>query len=71
MCMGGGRQQQTQQEPVQPVRQAVSSGDELAPTIELASEDAMEIAKKKKSKKGTVAMQTDLNIPGSTNTPIV
>lgn len=70
MCMGGGRSM-TQQEPVTPVRQAVSSGDELAPTIELASEDAMEIAKKKKSKKGTVAMQTDLNIPGSTNTPIV
>lgn len=58
------------QETVTPVRQAVSSGDELAPTIELASEDALEIAKKKKSKKGTVAMQTDLNIPGSSGTII-
>lgn len=58
------------QEAIQPVRQAVSSGDELAPTIELASEDALEIAKKKKSKKGTVAMQTDLNIPGSSGTII-
>jgi hypothetical protein len=28
----------------------------------LASEDSLEIAKKKKSKKGTAAMQTDLNI---------
>ena len=70
MCMGGNRNP-PQQETITPVRQAVQSGDELAPTIELASEDAMEIAKKKKSKKGTVAMQTDLNIPGSTNTPIV
>jgi len=69
MCMGGGRQV-TQQEPVTPVRQAVSSGDELAPTIELASEDSMEIAKKKKAKTGTVAMQTDLNIPGSSGTII-
>tara|TARA_R110002012_G_scaffold33061_2_gene97117 strand:- start:979 stop:1182 length:204 start_codon:yes stop_codon:yes gene_type:complete len=58
------------QEAITPVRQAVSSGDELAPTIELASEDALEIAKKKKSKKGTVAMQTDLNIPGSSGTII-
>lgn len=53
-----------QQEPVQPVRNAMSSGDELSPTIELASEEALEIAKKKKSKKGTAAMQTDLNITG-------
>jgi len=37
----------------------------LSPTIELASEDALEIAKKKKSKKGTAAMQTDLNITGT------
>ena len=58
------------QEAITPVRQAVSSGDELAPTIELASEDALDIAKKKKSKKGTVAMQTDLNIPGSSQTII-
>ena len=69
MCVGGSRQIQ-QQEPITPVRQAVSSGDELAPTIELASEDALQIAKKKKSKKGTVAMQTDLNIPGSSGTII-
>ena len=69
MCMGGNRGQ-PQQEAITPVRQAVSSGDELAPTIELASEDALEIAKKKKSKKGTVAMQTDLNIPGSSGTII-
>jgi hypothetical protein len=69
MCVGGNRNP-PQQETITPVRQAVSSGDELAPTIELASEDAMEIAKKKKSKKGTVGMQTDLNIPGSSQTII-
>jgi hypothetical protein len=60
--MGGQKQQVEEQ--VQPVRNAMSSGDEQAPTIELASEDALEIAKKKKSKKGTAAMQTDLNITG-------
>ena len=65
MCMGRSLQPPIQ-EAVQPVRQAVSSGDELAPTIELASEDALEIGKKKKKKTGTTAMQTDLNIPGST-----
>ena len=69
MCVGGNRSPPIQ-ETVTPVRQAVSAGDELAPTIELASEDALEIAKKKKSKKGTVAMQTDLNIPGSGTTII-
>ena len=69
MCMGRSSAPPVQ-EAITPVRQAVSSGDELAPTIELASEDAMEIAKKKKSKKGTVAMQTDLNIPGSSGTII-
>lgn len=69
MCMGRPSAPPVQ-EAIQPVRQAVSSGDELAPTIELASEDALEIAKKKKSKKGTVAMQTDLNIPGSSGTII-
>lgn len=69
MCVGGNRNP-PQQETITPVRQAVSSGDELAPTIELASEDAMEIAKKKKSKKGTIGMQTDLNIPGSSGTII-
>ena len=69
MCVGGNRNP-PQQETITPVRQAVSSGDELAPTIELASEDALEIAKKKKSNKGTVAMQTDLNIPGSSGTII-
>jgi hypothetical protein len=69
MCVGGNRNP-PQQEVITPVRQAVSSGDELAPTIELASEDAMEIAKKKKSKKGTIGMQTDLNIPGSSGTII-
>ena len=69
MCMGRPSAPPVQ-EAIQPVRQAVSSGDELAPTIELASEDAIEIAKKKKSKKGTVAMQTDLNIPGSSGTII-
>ena len=61
MCMGQAPQQQMQ-ETITPVRSAMSSGDELAPTIELASEDSLEIAKKKKSKKGTAAMQTDLNI---------
>ena len=68
MCMGRSSSPPIL-ETVTPVRLAVSAGDELAPTIELASEDALEIAKKKKSKKGTVAMQTDLNIPGS-NTSI-
>ena len=64
MCMGGGRKiQETVQQQVQPVR-AMQNPDELSPTIELASEDALEIAKKKKSKKGTTMMQTDLNIPG-------
>jgi len=62
MCMGKPPAQAVQEEAVQPVRAAMSSGDEQAPTIELASEDALEIAKKKKSKKGTAAMQTDLNI---------
>ena len=65
MCMGGGRKIQEQVQQVQPVR-ALANPDELSPTIELASEDALEIAKKKKSKKGTTMMQTDLNIPGST-----
>ena len=69
MCVGGNRNPR-QQEVITPVRQAVSSGDELAPTIELASEDAMSIAKKKKAKKGTIGMQTDLNIPGSSGTII-
>ena len=64
MCMGKAPQQQMQ-ETITPVRSAMSSGDELAPTIELASEDSLEIAKKKKSKKGTAAMQTDLNIANS------
>ena len=64
MCMGSPPKQEVQ-ETVQPVRNAMSSGDELSPTIELASEDALEIAKKKKSKKGTAAMQTDLNITGT------
>ncbi len=68
MCMGGGRKiQQEVQERVQPVR-AMANPDELSPTIELASEDALEIAKKKKSKKGTSMLQTDLNIPGSNPT---
>lgn len=62
MCMP--KDPPAQQETVQPVRAAMSSDDELSPTIELASEDALEIAKKKKSKKGTAAMQTDLNITG-------
>jgi len=69
MCMSSPSQPPVQ-EAITPVRQAVSSGDELAPTIELASEDSMEIAKKKKAKTGTVAMQTDLNIPGSSGTII-
>ena len=63
MCMGGGKQKI--QETIQPVRNAMSDGDEQAPTIQLASEDALEIAKKKKAKKGTVGMQTDLNITGT------
>ena len=64
MCMGGGKKiQQSVERQVQPVR-ALANPDELSPTIELASEDALEIAKKKKSKKGTTMMQTDLNIPG-------
>ena len=68
MCMGGGRKVQEQvQQTVQPVK-AMASPDELTPTIELASEDALEIAKKKKAKKGTSMLQTDLNIPGSNPT---
>ena len=67
MCMGGGRKIQEQVSQVQPVR-ALANPDELSPTIELASEDALEIAKKKKSKKGTTMLQTDLNIPGSSPT---
>ena len=65
MCMGKPPQAPAQQEIIQPVRNSMSSGDELSPTIELASEDSLEIAKKKKSKKGTAAMQTDLNITGT------
>ena len=64
MCMGRPSAP-AQQEVVQPVRNAMSTGDEQAPTIELASEDALEIAKKKKAKKGTIGMQTDLNITGT------
>ena len=68
MCMGGGKKiQQSVERQVQPVR-ALANPDELSPTIELASEDALEIAKKKKSKKGTTMLQTDLNIPGSNPT---
>ena len=64
MCMSR-QDPPAQQQPVQAVRNSMSSGDELAPTIELASEDALQIAKKKKSKKGTTGMQTDLNITGT------
>ena len=66
MCFGGGGGQQ-QQQTTQPDT-AVAQPDELSPEIELASEDNLEIAKKKKAKKGTLSMQTDLNIPGSTPT---
>ena len=69
MCMSSPSQPPVQ-EAVTPVRNAVQSGDELAPSIELASENSMEIGKKKKSKKGTAALQTDLNIPGSSGTII-
>ena len=68
MCMGGGKTITQVAEKV-PVR-ATNVAEELAPTIELSSEDALELAKKKKSKKGTLAMQTDLNIPGSSTTII-
>ena len=64
MCMGKPSIP-AQQEVIQPVRNSMSSGDELSPTIELASEDALEIAQKKKKKTGTSAMQTDLNITGT------
>jgi len=63
--------QQQMEETITPVRSAMSSGDELAPTIELASEDSLEIAKKKKSKKGTAAMQTDLNIANTSTSTTV
>ena len=63
MCMP--KDPPKQENPITPVRASMSSGDELAPTIQLASEDSLEIAKKKKSKKGTAAMQTDLNIANS------
>jgi len=64
MCFGGGggQQQQTTTQPVQ----SVATPDEMAPEIELASEDNLEIAKKKKDKDGTISLQTDLNIPGNT-----
>ena len=68
MCFGGGKTITQVAEKV-PVR-ATNVAEELAPTIELSSEDALELAKKKKSKKGTLAMQTDLNIPGSSTTII-
>ena len=61
MCFGGGAKTVTQQAAKVPVR-AMNVAEELAPTIELSSEDALELAKKKKSKKGTLGMQTDLNI---------
>jgi len=64
MCMGKPSIP-AQPEVIQPVRNSMSSGDELSPTIELASEDALEIARKKKAKTGTAAMQTDLNITGT------
>ena len=67
MCISSPSQPPVQ-EAITQVRQAVS--DELSPTIELASEDSMQIAKKKKAKTGTVAMQTDLNIPGSSGSII-
>ena len=69
MCFGGGAKPVIQQAAKVPVR-AMNVAEELAPTIELSSEDALELAKKKKSKKGTLAMQTDLNIPGSSTTII-
>ena len=62
MCGGGSPPNNP---PVQPVR-SLSGQEELSPEIELASEDSLEIAKKKKKKKGTTAMQTDLNI-GTSN----
>ena len=68
MCMGKPPVPQVQ-EVIQPVRNSMSSGDELSPTIELASEDALEIARKKKSKTGTAALQTDLNTT-STNSDV-
>ena len=61
MCFGGGAKPIIQQAAKVPVR-AMNVAEELAPTIELSSEDALELAKKKKSKKGTLGMQTDLNI---------
>lgn len=61
MCFGGGVKPIVQQAAKVPMR-AMNVAEELAPTIELSSEDALELAKKKKSKKGTLGMQTDLNI---------
>jgi hypothetical protein len=61
MCGGGNPPNNP---PVQPVR--ISGQEELSPEIELASEDSLEIARKKKRKTGTTAMQTDLNI-GTSN----
>ena len=69
MCFGGGAKPIIQQAAKVPMR-AMNVAEELAPTIELSSEDALELAKKKKSKKGTLGMQTDLNIPGSSTTII-
>ena len=64
MCGGGSPSPNPT--PIQPVRTSIAGNDEQSPEIELASEDSLEIAKKKKSKKGTTSMQTDLNI-GTTN----
>ena len=61
MCFGGSAKPIVQEAAKVPVR-AMNVAEELAPTIELSSEDALELAKKKKSKKGTLGMQTDLNI---------
>ena len=61
MCFGGKPNIPAQVVQKVPAR-AMNVAEELAPTIELSSEDALELAKKKKSKKGTLAMQTDLNI---------
>ena len=53
MCGGGSPSPNPT--PIQPVRNSIAGDDEMSPEIELASEDSLEIAKKKKSKKGTTS----------------
>ena len=69
MCGGGSPSPNPTPTPT-PVRNSIAGDDEMSPEIELASEDSLEIAQKKKKKTGTTAMQTDLNI-ATTNPSVI